>query len=254
MDAPLPDGVVELVDGLYLVAGYSNHSHSIPGYAGASVYLLRGPAGGCVLVDPGYRRFTVPLTGLLMGMGVSCADVRLVLYTHSHGDHAESYEHYQQHGATIAIHEAARKADEWGGTPVRADRFFSDGDVLEAGGLLVESYHTPGHTPDSACYLVELAGTRVLFAGDLTGWFFPARGSDLAQMLASVEKARALGADLICGGHWVCGCDLDAYWDKLAKSVGEGIFQLVDRYNAKEHYDLTATRIGSGEPGPWRTP
>jgi glyoxylase-like metal-dependent hydrolase (beta-lactamase superfamily II) len=253
MNTPLPDGVIELVDGLYLMAGYSNHSHSIPGYAGASVYLLRGP-DGCVLVDPGYRRFTVAVTGLLMRMGVSCADVQLVAYTHCHGDHVESYEHYQQHGATIAIHEAARSADEWGGTPVRADRFFRDGEVLEAAGLRIEAHHTPGHTPDSACFLVEMGGTRVLFAGDLTGWFFPTHGSDLPQMIASVEKARRLGADLICGGHWICGVDLDAYWDKLAKSVREGIFELVDRHNAKAHYDLSAARLQPGQVGPWRKP
>jgi len=254
MNASLPDGVIELVDGLYLMAGHSDHSHSIPGYPGASVYLLRGADGGCVLVDPGYRRFTVAITELLHQMGVTCADVRLVVYTHCHDDHAESYEHYQQYGATIAIHEAARHADEWGDTPVQADRFFRDGEVLEAAGLRIEAHHTPGHTPDSSCFLVEMAGTRVLFAGDLTGWYFPARGSDFAQMVASVEKARRLGADLICGGHWVCGVDLDAYWDKLAKSVGEGIFQLVDRYKAQEHYSQTVARLRPGQVGSWRTP
>ena len=254
MSNHVPDGVIELVDGLYLIAGYSNHSHSIPGYAGASVYLLRGAGGECVLVDPGYERFTVAVTGLLHQMGVTCADVRLVACTHSHDDHVESYEHYQQYGATIAIHEAARSAEEWGGTPVRADRFFRDGDVLEAAGLRIEAHHTPGHTPDSSCLLVEMAGSRVLFAGDLTGWFFPSRGSDLAQMAASVEKARRLGADLICGGHWVCGYELDAYWDKLAKSLAEGIFQLVDRFNAKEHYDVTTARLGPGQVGSWRAP
>ncbi len=204
-------------------------------------------------MDPGYRRFTVPITGVLQQMGVTCADVRLVLYTHSHGDHVESYEHYQRHGAAIAIHEAAREAQQWGGTPVRADRFFRDGEAIEAAGLRVEAHHTPGHTPDSACFLVEMDGTRVLFAGDLTGWFFPSHGSDLAQMAASVEKARRLGADLICGGHWVCGVDVEAYWDKLAKSVGEGIFELVDRHNAKDHYALTAARLRPGRPRSWRT-
>ena len=67
-------------------------------------------------------------------------------------------------------------------------------------------------------------------------------------MVASVEKVRGLGADLICGGHWLCGDDLDAYWDKLAKSVGEGIFQLVDRHNAKAHYEVTAKRFFGDQP------
>ena len=88
-----------------------------------------------------------------------------------------------------------------------------------------------------------MAGTRVLFAGDLTGWFFPERGSDYGQMVTSVEKVRKLGADPICGGHCLCEGDVDAYWDKLAKSLGQGIFSLVDHFGAREHYELTAKRF-----------
>jgi hypothetical protein len=62
-------------------------------------------------------------------------------------------------------------------------------------------------------------------------------------MVASVEKVRKLGADLVCGGHWLCGGDVDAYWDKLAKSLGEGIFSLVDHFKATEHCELTAKRF-----------
>ena len=243
----IPQGVIELVDGLYLIAGYSNHCRSIPGYAGASVYLLRGRGKESILIDPGYDRFTEPITALLGQMGVTCADVKLVAYTHSHDDHVESYEYYQGHGAMTAIHESAHHADDWGGRPVEADRFFRDGDVLEAAGLKLKVYHTPGHTPDSSCFLTDIGGSRILFAGDLTGWFFPLGGSDLGQMIESVEKVRGLGADLICGGHWLCGDDVDAYWDKLARSVGEGIFSLVDRHNAQAHYEIAARRYLGGE-------
>jgi glyoxylase-like metal-dependent hydrolase (beta-lactamase superfamily II) len=239
----IPQGVMELMDGLYMVAGYPLHPQPIADYSGASVYLLHGRRNECVLIDSGFQRFTDAIVHLLRQMGITAADVKMVAYTHSHGDHAESCEHYRQQGTTTAIHEAARNAGDWGGSPVRADRFFRDGDILEAAGLKLQVHHTPGHTPDSSCFLLEMSGARILFAGDLTGWFFPERGSDYRQMVASVEKARKLGADLICGGHWLCGDDLDAYWDKLAKSLGEGIFSLVDRFKAMEHYDLTAKRF-----------
>jgi glyoxylase-like metal-dependent hydrolase (beta-lactamase superfamily II) len=239
----IPEGVMELVDGLYMIVGYPSHPQPIAGYSGASVYLARGRGNECILIDSGFRRFTDAIARLLEQMGVASSDVKMVAYTHSHGDHAESYEHYQHLGATTAIHEAARNASDWGGSPVRADRFFRDGDILEAAGLKLQVYHTPGHTPDSSCFLTEIAEERILFAGDLTGWFFLERGSDYRQMVTSVERARKLGADLICGGHWLCAGDLDAYWDKLAKSLGEGIFSLVDRFKALEHYDLTAKRF-----------
>jgi len=240
MSKRIPEGVMELVDGLYLVIGYPCDPRPVPDYSGASVYLVRGRGKECILVDSGFRRFTDAIVALLDQMGVAASDVKMVAYTHGHGDHAESCEYWREQGATTAIHEAARNAGDSGRSPVRADRFFRDGDVLEAAGLKLRAYHTPGHTPDSSCFLLEIADSRVLFAGDLTGWFFPERGSDYRQMVASVEKVRKLGADLICGGHFLCVGDLDAHWDKLAKSLGQGIFSLVDHFNAREDYEETA--------------
>jgi glyoxylase-like metal-dependent hydrolase (beta-lactamase superfamily II) len=171
----------------------------------------------------------------------------MVAYTHSHADHVASAERFRQSGARIAIHEAARNADRWGGMAIRADSYFRDGDLLEAAGLSLRVHHTPGHTPDSCCFLTRIADTDVLFAGDLTGWFFPGQGSDYGLMVASVQKARSLGADLVCGGHWVCDHELDTYWDKLSRSLGQGIFSLVDHFGAKDHYDATARRM-FGQP------
>jgi glyoxylase-like metal-dependent hydrolase (beta-lactamase superfamily II) len=240
MSKQVPEGVLELVDGLYLVVGYPCDPQPIPDYSGTCVYLLRGRDGECILVDTGFRRFTDAVVALLADMGVTPADVKMVAYTHGHADHAESCEYFRRHGATVAIHEANLDASQWGLSAVPADHLFPDGDVLEAAGLKLKAYHTPGHTPDSSCFLLEVAGTRVLFVGDLAGWFFPDAGSDYRQMVASVEKARKLGADLICGGHWICAGDVHAYWDKLAKSLKEGIFSLVDHFNAAEHCAQTA--------------
>ena len=247
------DGVLELLDGLYLIAGYSNHSRSIPGYAGASVYLIRGSGNECVLIDTGFKGFTDRIVALLAQLGVASSDVAIAAYTHSHDDHVESYEHYQRSGARIAIHEAARGAQDWRGKIVNADVFFADGAVLETGGTQLRVFHTPGHTPDSCCFLTELAGRKVLFAGDLTGWFFPCRRSDYRQMVESVEKARSLGADLVCGGHWICDHDLSSYWEKLSRSLGEGIFSLVDRFGARDHCEVTTRRLLAEEaPDPPR--
>jgi glyoxylase-like metal-dependent hydrolase (beta-lactamase superfamily II) len=240
MPARIPDGVMELVNGLYLVVGYPCDPRPIPDYSGASVYLVRGRGGECLMVDSGFRRFTDGIVALMGQLGVVPSDVKMVAYTHGHGDHAESCEYFQQHGAAAAIHEANRSAGQWGRSAVPADRFFRDGDVLEAAGLRLQAYHTPGHTPDSSSFLLEVSGSRVLFVGDLTGWFFPERGSDYRRMVESVEKLRKLGADLVCGGHFLCGDDVDAYWDKLAKSLGQGIFALVDHYKAGEHAEQSA--------------
>jgi len=236
-------GVIELVGGLYLLAGYPDHSRSIPGYAGCSVYLVRGASGGHVLIDTGFGRFTDRIAELVRSVGIDPGDVAMVAYTHSHADHAESYEEYQRRGAKVAIHESARNAQEWGGVPVRADVFFSDGDAVEAAGVRLQVHHTPGHTPDSSSFVAEISGRRVLFVGDMAGWFFPGRGSDYRQMVASVEKVRSLGADFVCGGHWIVGQDLPTYWEKLTGSVAAGIFSLVDGCGAREHCRETGRRF-----------
>lgn len=48
--------------------------------------------------------------------------------------------------------------------PSRPDRQLGDGEVLEVGGLRLEVWHTPGHTPGSICLYVPEHGA--IFTGD----------------------------------------------------------------------------------------
>jgi glyoxylase-like metal-dependent hydrolase (beta-lactamase superfamily II) len=54
--------------------------------------------------------------------------------------------------------------DSWSVPPSVATRPFSDGDVLDLGRRQLRVIHTPGHTPDSVCFLDEAEG--LLFTGD----------------------------------------------------------------------------------------
>lgn len=73
--------------------------------------------------------------------------------------------------------------------PYRVEHWLQDGEVLDLGGRELQVVHTPGHSPDSVCFLDRQA--RQLFLGDLfyTGQiytFLP--GGDLAQLVASYER------------------------------------------------------------------
>jgi hydroxyacylglutathione hydrolase len=83
-----------------------------------------------------------------------------VIDTHVHADHySGGLELARRTGATYYVHESNQGRMGFDFSPLR------DGQRLEAGNVLVDIVHTPGHTPDSVCLLV-----RDLRRGDAP-WF-----------------------------------------------------------------------------------
>ena len=79
--------------------------------------------------------------------GVSIA---YVIDTHVHADHySGGPELARRVGAPYCLHESNQGRVAFAFTPLR------DGQRLEAGNVLVDVLHTPGHTPDSICLLVR---------------------------------------------------------------------------------------------------
>lgn len=80
------------------------------------------------------------------------ADVRIthVIDTHVHADHVSGGpELARRVGAPYWLHESNAGRVHFAFQPLR------DGQRLEAGNVLVDVIHTPGHTPDSVCLLVR---------------------------------------------------------------------------------------------------
>jgi len=132
------------------------------------------------LIDTGYAGSTPAIERALSDLGRRLDDVRTVVCTHGHPDHAGSARALADRGIEVLIHpaDAERMRTGWGSAvrhPSRGrlfaamtpplERFtpLADGDVLPMlGGL--EVIHTPGHTPGSVC--LYGARDRVLFVGD----------------------------------------------------------------------------------------
>lgn len=73
-----------------------------------------------------------------------------VIDTHIHADHySGGPELARRTGATYHLHESNMGRAYFDFAPL------SDGQRLEAGNVLVDVLHTPGHTPDSVCLLVR---------------------------------------------------------------------------------------------------
>lgn len=90
--------------------------------------------------------------------------------------------------------------------PVTSPRVLRDGDGFEVGGLKLSVMHTPGHTPGSACYIVEQGKERLLVSGDTLFARSIGRtdlaGGDPEAMTASLARLAALEGDMpVLPGH-----------------------------------------------------
>ena len=162
---------------------------------GTNTWLLRAPgADDTVLIDPG-QQDSDHLDAVLNVAG----PVSLVILTHGHFDHCE----------------IAGQVHERTGAPVRAidpslcvgAAALADGELIEAGGLRIESWATPGHSADSASFVISdfdgiggavLTGDTVLGRGT-TVVAYP--DGDLGNYLASLRRLRELGELTVLPGH-----------------------------------------------------
>ncbi len=121
--------------------------------------------------------------------------INLIFNTHHHPDHVFDNERLaDETSAKVAAHRLSR---------VRKDIVLEDGAIVPVGSLKVKVVHTPGHSPDSCCFIV---GGRVftgdcLFVGDCGRTDLP--GSSVEAMYDSLfNKVRKMDEALIvCPGH-----------------------------------------------------
>ena len=164
-----------------------------------AVYLLIGPDGP-VLVESGPGSTLPAILDGLAVHGLRPGDVRHVLLTHIHLDHAGAAGWWARQGAQIYVHHVGaphlidpakliasatriygdRMDELWGEIlPAPAERVtpLYDGDNVEAGGLTFTALDTPGHAYHHHAYRVSDGhGGAVLFTGDAAGVRLPRVG------------------------------------------------------------------------------
>jgi hydroxyacylglutathione hydrolase len=117
----------------------------------SNTYLVGDEEGGsAVVIDAGGP--SAPLLKAAERLGL---DVRMLLLTHHHHDHVADSDAWK--GVERLAHPI--EADLLGGV----DRTIEPGDTLDAGGLSIETLHTPGHTAGMLNFVVN--GSDV-FTGD----------------------------------------------------------------------------------------
>lgn len=168
------------------------HLQALPALGDNYIWLLHGPAGGVVVVDPGDAD---PVLAAADGNGFQPA---AVLLTHHHQDHV---------GGTPALR------SRWPALPVYAPsderidcatRTVVDGQTFTAGGMEFTVIAVPGHTRSHVAFFHEDPVEPTLFCGDTLfslgcGRLF--EGS-AAQMHASLSRLAVLpDATRVCCGH-----------------------------------------------------
>ncbi|MCE5244636.1 MAG: MBL fold metallo-hydrolase [Desulfobacteraceae bacterium] len=136
-----------------------------------NTYLIDGPAR--VLIDPGHMRLFEHVNAGLQQIGMSVADIHLVITTHGHPDHIEAVKLFKDAGVLCAMSETgwkqlAERGKFYGAAfeveSCKPDFFLGEGDI-DVKGLALQVLRTPGHSPGSiSLYWKE---RKTLFTGDL---------------------------------------------------------------------------------------
>jgi glyoxylase-like metal-dependent hydrolase (beta-lactamase superfamily II) len=119
-----------------------------------SYLVAEGPGGAGLLVD-GHGE-GAPLIERIDREGI---EIREILLTHHHGDHADVGEYLERFDVPVRAH--PRTAELLDGVVTGT---IDDGEEVHAGSLTVRALHTPGH---AAGHLALLAGDSDLLTGDL---------------------------------------------------------------------------------------
>ena len=87
----------------------------------------------------------------------------------------------------------------------RVAHTLADSDEVTVGDLRLQVIHTPGHSKDSICFLVQFGKHRVLFAGDTVfaegGHGTVSADTDLRAYRDSVRRLAALNIDVLLPSH-----------------------------------------------------
>lgn len=192
------------------------------GTEGLTALLIRTPEGA-VLIDGGLPQATDMLLQRMRELGAEPRELKLILHSHAHGDHAGPIAAIKRAtGAHVISNAESAVLLARGGSddihygdgilypPVQTDRFVMDGEAVELGGIRFIAHYTPAHTPGSLSWTwrdtrdgkpLDIAYADSLSAPDyklVDNPRYPHIVDDYRRGLAAV---RALPCDLLITPH-----------------------------------------------------
>ncbi|MFI2809822.1 subclass B3 metallo-beta-lactamase [Microbulbifer sp. JSM ZJ756] len=225
------------------------------GTCGLSAVLVTS-ADGHILLDGGTAGAAPLVEDNIRALGFRPGDVRFILNSHEHFDHAGGIAQLQRRtGATVVARAPAAEVLERGASdrsdpqllslqefaPVSSVRRIADGDHLRLGALELEAVATPGHTPGGTSWTWQSCDgsgncRSMVYADSLTAIsddVFRYTDSDLLPALReTLERVGELDCDILVTTH----PSASRLWQRL----GPGATEPLVNQSACEEYAAAA--------------
>lgn len=208
-DEPFPPH--RIADNLYYV-----------GSKGLSTYLVTSPQGH-ILINPSFER-TIPLIrASVEKLGFKLSDVKIILSSHAHDDHAGGTAALQQiTGAKVYVMQGDADTVRSGGKrrqylyksewkPCKVDKELKDGEEVVVGTARVRAHLTPGHTRGNTTWTMQTTdGGRELNAviigsPNVNPGYQLVNNAEYPEMAADYARTfrvlKALQCDIFLGAH-----------------------------------------------------
>jgi metallo-beta-lactamase class B len=206
------------------------------GTADLAAYLVATPQGN-ILINGNFKDDVPAIRKSIEGLGFKYSDTKIILISHAHGDHDEGVGLIKSEtGARLMVMDAdvAQVESKAQGRPgAKVDRVLHDRDTVELGGSTLTARLTPGHTPGTTTWTMQVAeGGRMLNAviigsPNVNPGYVLVNNKNYPQIAGDYVKTfallKTLPVDLFLGAH-------GAYFnmrDKLPK-LGSGTNPFID--------------------------
>jgi metallo-beta-lactamase class B len=227
------------------------------GTDGLSALLITGDAGHALL-DAGLPQSAAVIDTNIRTLGFKTEDVKLILISHGHFDHAGGANALQRHtGATVAASastaDALRRGENtpddpqyafgkaFNGFPaVKNVKVVGDQEVLTVGMTAITVHLIPGHSPGSTAYTWQSCENgkclNMVYADSLTSPSAPGfkYGSRLDSFQKSIEKVAALPCDIVLSPHPQF-TQVDQKLTRRAEMKGSGADPFIDPGGCKAY-------------------
>jgi metallo-beta-lactamase class B len=225
------------------------------GTQGLSSVLITSDKGH-VLLDGALPEAAPMIVDNIRALGYRIEDVKLILNSHVHGDHAGGIPELQKlSGAKVAASAPAAESFRTGkGSPLDPQfetirsivvipnvSVFKDGETLHVGPLAVTAHLTPGHTPGGTTWTWDSCDKsrclHMVYADSLStaaspGFKFSAHPELMKTFDSSFAKMAALPCDLVVSVH----PEISDLWDRLGKrDAGNDPNGLIDSHGCEKY-------------------
>jgi len=225
------------------------------GTRGLSSVLITSDKGH-VLLDGAVPEAAPMIADNIRALGFKIEDVKLILNSHVHGDHAGGIPELQKRsGAKVAASAPAAESFRTGKGSPEDPQFatissivmipnvsvFKDGETLRVGTIAITAHLTPGHTPGGTTWTWDSCDKsrclHMVYADSLStaaspGFKFSAHPELMETFDSSFAKMAALPCDVIVSVH----PEVSDLWDRLDKrDVAHDPNGLIDSHGCEKY-------------------